>query len=491
LGQEQPIEPFSPLPIDDVKVVSPAEPKPSPIDECFPWELPAAPEDMHRRIQRILEANHLASDKAAVLAVAYPEGVVLFQHNPHAMMNPASVTKLFTAAAALEVLGPERKFETKLVAGEGDCPPLYLVGGGDPGLTEENLDKLAAAARKGGVACAQGLFYDVSVFDGQTLPPQFEEKESDAHWRPRVGACGMCEGAISVRITPGEYDGAAPSVKVVPDCGGIMVDSRALTRNAPAKDKPVEVSIAEHAGKTVVQVSGEIGVEKNDGELFRRAVPDPDLMAAWYLLDRLTDKGVKVKASRPEKGTAPADCKTIASIESEPVRDDVKRMQTWSKNFVAEQLVKLLGSGECSPLTFACGLDRLREALPRFGVSASCLRLKNGSGLFDANRVSVEQVVRLLVEAANRGPWGRSFIESLPLSRKEGTMKDRLHRLKAKVRGKTGTLDGISTLAGYIERKHGRYTAFAIFFSDPDKSALSLRKVQDAVVEILAAWRAP
>lgn len=458
-------------------------------DRCAVYDFPAAPEEMTRRVQRILRANHLDSEKAAVFAVAYPEGTILFQHNPHAMMNPASVTKLFTASAVLEVLGPDRSFETRLVAGEGECPALYFVGGGDPGLEEEDLHTLAVAASRAGISCARTLFYDTSLFDAQTLPPEYEQRETDAHWRPHVGAVAIHQGAVVVRVIPGAYPGAAPAIKIAPDCGGIMVDSRALTANIPAQDKPLEVHVFERGGETVVFVTGEIALEKTDGEVFHRALPDPDQISAWCLLDRLVEQGVKVQTPGPKKGKAPEAARILGVVKSDPVLTDIRLMETFSRNFTAEQFVKLIGLGECSPLSFECGLSRLRKVLERFRLPEGCLTIKNGSGLFDANRVSAAQTVRLLVESANHGLWGHDYVRSLPVAGKTGTMKERALRTKKKVLAKTGTLDGISALAGYIERGRKRYTAFAIFFADPDKPAWKLKKIENAIVETLASWK--
>ena len=459
-----------------------------PCSEPFTGEVPPQPA---ARILEALAHKDLAKTKVAVLAVAYPEGTVLFRQNADDLLNPASVTKLFTAAAVLEHLGPDTTFETRIVAGEGECPPLYLVGGGDPGLTLDNLRALARQVKKGGIGCASALFYDATLFDRQTLAPHYEEKQSDAHWRPHIGAAGIEDGAVTLVLTPGGHVGAAVKVETIPSCTGLLVDNRLVTVETPNKDKELLASVDKAPEHVVIRLDGEVKLGLKNPVIVRRAIPDPDLFSARCFRDTLVAAGVKVKADQPEAGTAPKKARKVASHLSDSLATDIRRMQVWSKNFVAEQVVKLAGRGRCEPLAFQCGLKVLRRTLERFHLPAACVRYENGSGLFDANRFTASHVVRLLIESANRPPIADPFVKALAQARKTGTLRDRMGRVNAKVRGKTGTLDGISALAGYIERGPGRYIAFAILMNGPDATAYRMQRIQDRIVELLAWWAFP
>lgn len=478
----------NPVSIDETDIDPPAVETPdrsSTCDHTFPGEAPA---DLAGKIDALLKAKELAGARIGIFAVGYPEGRVLYQHNANELLNPASVTKLVTAAVALDQFGPAHRFRTEIYAGEGGCPPLYLKGGGDPGLDTAALRELATLVKEDGIKCVSALHYDVSIFDDRILAPHFEEKVSDAHWRPKIGAVGMADGALGIRVMPGDYAGAAPRVKISPDCNCILVDSRALTVEQPG-DKGVAVSVAGKGDEVLVQVTGEVPMTWKKGRLFRRAIPHPDLFTTAHFRDILTNRGISVRSSDYRPATVPEDARLVGGINSSTVKSDVVRMQRWSKNFVAEQFVKLMGQGHCSPMTFGCGLKRMRKVLTRLHLEARCLRLENGSGLFDANRFSAAQMVRLLVEVANRKDIGTIYKEALPLGKKTGTLKERMLRVKGKVRAKTGTLDNISTLAGYVDRRRGGYIAFAIFFNDAQTSAYTMRSIQDRIVERLAAWK--
>jgi D-alanyl-D-alanine carboxypeptidase/D-alanyl-D-alanine-endopeptidase (penicillin-binding protein 4) len=466
----------------------PAGPTPVPdrslgCQESFPGVMPPA---LKKKIDGLLANKDLAGGQVSVLAVAYPEGTVLYAHDADTKVNPASVSKLFTAATALAFFGPDRRWQTSVVAGDGECPDLYLVGGGDPGLFEADLAKLVDGIKSKGTTCVNQLYFDVSLFDDAILPPHYNEKKSDAHWRPKIGALGMSDGSLDIRVIPGSYPDAAPQVKIVPSNSCVMVDSRALTVETVEEGQGLGVSVRASDGKVVVQVTGQIPMKSSNGVLVRKAIPHPDQFTACFFRDALRSRGIKVKARDVIAGKAPVGREPLASLSSNSLKTDLRRMQRWSKNFVAEQLVKLHGEGRCTPLTFECGLRVMRQTLARFHLNHRCLRLENGSGLFDANRVSAAQVVRLLIEVANQKDWGTLYREALPLGGQSGTLKDRMKKVKRPVRAKTGTLDYHSSLAGYIDRRSGGYIAFAILMAETKTSAYRMRLIQDQVVAALA-----
>lgn len=464
------------------EVESPAEPV------CTIDLPPVEASKVERRIDRVLKSQHLIGARVGVLAVAYPEGTVLYSRHANELFNPASVMKMFTAAAAMETLGVDATYETAVAAGPGECPRLYLVGGGDPGLAGGEVKDLARKVASAGVECVEAVFYDPSLFDDQALPPHFDEKETDAHWRPRVGALGMNDGAFSVRVKPGDYQGAAPVAEVQPQTGCLLVDSRAVTVDVPGENR-LWASVSTLEGKVVVNISGEAPMTDEGGTAFKKAVPDPDRFTACYFAEQLAARGVEIRNGDLRKRKAPAGVRRVAAVVSGPLKDDLKRMQRWSRNFVAEQLLKLMAPADCRPASFACGLAELQRVLPKFNLQPSCMELGNGSGLFNANRVSPAQVVRLLVELAGREDLGSTYRGFLAAAGASGTLGERMRKLHKQVLAKTGTLDRVSALAGYHLRGKGRFTVFAVIFNEASAPVFHLRKLQDRIVEILASWK--
>lgn len=448
-------------------------------------------ETMTRRVDRLLDSKFLEGARVGIVALAYPEGTVLLSKNPHEKFNPASVSKVFTAAAALLALGETRTFTTVVMAsGSQECPVLTLRGDGDPGLSDKDIRILADKVLESGIRCVSKVMYDGHPMDSQSLPPIFDHKRSDAGYRSRIGALGISYGAFWVKVTPAANKGAAPKVEVTPPCSAFIIDNRAVTVPvATESGQSLRMSVSGYKGKVILQLTGEVPMTEERGISDSRALPDPNRFTAFYFLDALVHKGAVVKTPEPQACKAAAEGKIVAEVVSAPLSVDVAEMMQWSRNFVAEQLLKLLSWGRCDPMTFACGLKRLRHILPRFGVPPRCVTFQNGSGLYDANFISPALTVRFLVEALNHGGIAKTFLASFARGNETGTLRGRLKKVGVPVLAKTGTLDGVSTLAGYLLRKEGGYVVFAIFINDARTSVWKLKRIQDRIVEQLSLWK--
>lgn len=207
-------------------------------------------------------------------------------------------------------------------------------------------------------------------------------------------------------------------------------------------------------------------------------ISDPELRAAKALTLRLRDIGVRV-AGRPGAGTPPNNPITLARVESPPLKDMLSFMNRWSSNFFAEMFGKLLGAVAVGrPGTIAKGADALEAwANTRGGDIAAY----DGSGLSSANRVSPIGMTKLLADASNE-PWADKLRSGLPKGG-QGTLEDRLHEYR--VRAKTGTLDGVSALSGWIWVKDaGIWVEFSILTHGLDKSR-AVEK-ENAIVRVIS-----
>ncbi|HEY8376180.1 MAG TPA: D-alanyl-D-alanine carboxypeptidase, partial [Nannocystis sp.] len=158
-----------------------------------------------------------------------------------------------------------------------------------------------------------------------------------------------------------------------------------------------------------------------------------------------------------------------------------------SNNYVAEHILKTLD--DKIPATFAGGLQRVRAWLQSLPIPTDGLVLNNGSGLYDANRISAAQLVALLVAVHRDFRIGADFLASLPIAGVDGTLRARMKEGRAArfVRAKTGTLDGVSTLSGYAGAVGRPPLAFAILFNDIDvHAAQQARNLQNQIAELLA-----
>ncbi len=211
-----------------------------------------------------------------------------------------------------------------------------------------------------------------------------------------------------------------------------------------------------------------------DRGIFRgRARFDAGRFAAARFAARLRAAGVAVRG-RSRAGTAPEGAKTFASVPSMPLRELARFINAPSNNFAAEMLFKELGARYRDSGTTAAGADVVRDTLDDFGVRP---RVVDGSGLSRSNRATPRQVVRLLERMHNQD-IASSFRASLAVTGATGTVKARMRRSAAarRCQVKTGTLRGVSALAGYCRTAGGRDLGFALMFNRANTNAAKSRE---------------
>jgi D-alanyl-D-alanine carboxypeptidase/D-alanyl-D-alanine-endopeptidase (penicillin-binding protein 4) len=340
---------------------------------------------------------------------------VLFASKADVPRPPASVEKLFTTSTALLRFGPDATFRTS-VAGRGFLDPdgvwrgdLYVVGGGDPTLGPDDLERLTTALGAGGVLRVDGsVLGDESRFD--TLRGSFD--------------------------TGGAYDR---------DIGGVL-SALALSRGFARDGKPAA-------------------------------------QAARQFAKTLRRHGIRVDG-RSGTGIAPATATELASADSPPMRDLIRLTNVPSDNFLAEMLLKDLGSTFAEVGTTAAGAGVVRAQMRDFGVNPAIV---DGSGLSRSDRTSPRQVVRLL-EIMHGQQIAGAFEGSLPVAGRTGTVRKRMRGTAAqdRCRAKTGTLIGVSSLAGLCQSAGGHTIAFAMLMTRANVARA--HRVQDHIATAIASY---
>jgi serine-type D-Ala-D-Ala carboxypeptidase/endopeptidase (penicillin-binding protein 4) len=367
-------------------------------------------------------------------------GQVLYQLNPTVGLAPASTTKIVTAIAALDALGPGARFTTKVISGSrGGGASIVLVGGGDPTLAAgqypggdypqpATLRSLAAATahalRARGVGSVR-LRYDASLFSG-----------------PLVARGWAAPGTAGNYVSSGNV---APIT-------GLEVDQGRLT----ARGKPDD---------------------SDDPGNFRPRSLTPSTDAARAFAFFLRKDGIILRG-HPSAGRAPRKGALLAEVRSPPVAQIVQQMLTESNNVIAETLARQVAIATGRPGTFAGAAAAVMAVAGRFHVKG--VHLYDGSGLSPMNRISPRALVTLVALAAKSGPGRlRPVITGLPVAGFSGTLgpgsffgpfgQDAL----GTVRAKTGNLTHVATLAGVAYTAGGQLLAFAFMGNDiPDKLAL-------------------
>ena len=415
-------------------------------------------------------------------------GTVLGNVAANVPENPASNQKILTTAAVLRHFGAEYRFKTALCGvrtGEA-VPKLVLRGSGDPSLGSEDLQEMAHALAQSGVLHVGDLLIDQSYFDGHFVPPAFEQQPQEwAAFRAPVSAVSLNRNVTTLNVSATEA-GQAARVWFEPE-GFVEISGTVRTDAKLERTQNVKLTLRESGSRLAAQVAGAI---QPAAPTFRwsRRVEDPQLLAGYGLKAALAGEGIQVSGKIAVGGES--EHAELAAHESRPLGDLLPELGKDSDNFYAETLFKDLGAKiKGTPGTSANGAAVVLDYLREIEALDTGTRISNGSGLFDANRVSAHTLVKTLLHAYNDPTVSRVFVAQLAVGGVDGTLKRRFLPFKKQrsIHAKTGTLDDVIALSGYAFRPDGSSpVAFALIVSGIKGKHSEVRKRVDEIVSNVA-----
>lgn len=449
-------------------------------------------------IDTILGDTRMEGGVASVVIADAGTGELLYQHLPSTRLMPASNTKLATSAAAMEILGPEYRFTTDVLAtgrrhGSVLRGDLYLRGTGDPALLADDYDALAARLAASGVRRVDGrLIADDTRFDSVRLGRSWAADDESSYYSAQISALSVAPdtdydtGTVIVTVAPGQEAGDDPVVSVTPDTDYVDIDVRATTVAAGGANA---LTVEREHGTNTVVVGGTTPVGGTGAKEWV-TVWEPTGHAAAVFRDALAEHGVKVSGPTRLGRQTPAGAVELASHRSMPLKDLLVPFMKLSNNMHAEILTKAMGHEVSRQGTWSAGLAAISGYLKGVGVDAGKARQVDGSGLSRMNNFSAGQLLDLLL-AVRAEPWYADWYRSLPVACAPdrfvgGTLRTRMCGTPAALnaRAKTGSLTGASALSGYVTGADGRELVYGIVLNN--YLASSVKALEDAVVVTLA-----
>jgi D-alanyl-D-alanine carboxypeptidase/D-alanyl-D-alanine-endopeptidase (penicillin-binding protein 4) len=472
-------------------VVGGVAPEPAPLE--------ARAEFLARRIDAIVAARapNLSGARIGIAIADLATDRIVYQRDPDGLYNAASNTKLITAAAALALLGPDFRYYTAIYGAAPDREGvvkggLFIRGRGDPALGTSEIYQMVRELREQGVKQVKGgVVVDAGYFDDRDLPPHFEEKPKDpAPYRAPVGATSLNFNAITLSVRPAARGKGPSTVAVDPPNDYVVVESKVDTVKRGRTRIRIESETVD--GRMRVVVRGQLRAD--DGvKTYRRRVDDPVGYLGAALRAALTRTGIAVGDERIATGPVPKNATALAWRVGEPMAVLVRGLGKYSNNYVAEMLLKTIGAetraDKTRPATWDDGLGAVRRWLvDQIGWAPESFYYGNGSGLYASNRFSPRAIVRLLSIGYRDFRWGPDLVASLSIGGVDGTISRRMASGPAAglVRAKTGTLNGVSTLSGYVATDGRAPLAFSILVNGfGDAGAEYARLLQNDVCEAM------
>ncbi len=407
--------------------------------------------------------------------------------NPETPVNPASVMKLVTTRAALGLLGPQFRHQTRIAttgrleAGvlRGD---LFFQGGGDPKLVVEDLDEIAKRLKSMGIERIEGnLVVDGTRFDEPEIDPgQFDGRPFSTY---NVGPHAAMVNFKSVKVSVWPEAGKRVRVMTEPRFRDQELLQKIQLIDGGCNKNRVSARMEQptKGAEPKLLVSGVIGKQCNGVDFYVSVMDHARFaMTAFRAAWEATGGVMKVKL---QTGITPENARTLVQWESpRPLIELVADINKLSNNPMTRQLFLTLSAGEGRPATRQESRLAVKAYLASRGLVFPELVIDNGSGLSREERISAKSLARLLADGLI-GPDAQAWVETLPAVGIEGTVRNRMRNsvLEGRAWLKTGTLDDVRALAGYIRSAEGRWVVFVAMVNDPQ--AAKAKPAMDSLVK--------
>jgi len=439
-------------------------------------------------ISRVLEWQSLPGHAVSIWVQPLDSDQPVLSLNPDTSRNPASLTKLLVSFAALERLGPTYTWRTEVYA---DSRPrdgvlagdLRIRGGGDPYLVTEEFWKLIGRVRRAGIQRIDGnLIFDNSYF---ALSPENPAAFDNAPFRAYNQAPHPLLVNFNVVRFHLDPDSSSGSVRVTtePDLPGMRLENRLRLGPGPCGGYQRGVSYtASNVGQVILE--GQYPASCNSFSMARVAMPPEEY--AYTLFKQMWQQsgGEFAGGWRRQLDPAPGGSPLVVH-ESRPLGELIRFANKHSSNVMTRHF-KLALAAELHgvPATEANGNRAVLDLLAERGVDTRGVIIDNAAGLSRTNRISARQMNQLLL-VARQSPYMPEFVSSLALAGMDGTMARRFrNRPEAgRMHLKTGALNDVSAVAGYVKSASGRDYAVVVMVNAEKAHQGPGQAVQDAVLK--------
>ena len=444
------------------------------------------------RLRSLVNSSVAQSAISGIQVVEVDSGRVIAERAPHDALVPASNMKLFTTAAAIDLLKPSFEITTSVhVRGEIDPSgtlngDVKIVGRGDPtiggrfhdGVATAVIDEWASDLKRAGIKTIAGnLVFEYGYFDTEYIHPTWPADQLVNWYEAPIAAFSMQEGCVEVRVLPSRA-GKPCVVQLEPPTGFLRVENSCRTgRGLPF--------ITRHRGTNTIIVRGGVPARSGATEVFV-TVENPIHYFAAVTNETFARSGLRVGG---QIVLIPHDSRTdwrnIAK-HTTPLSVLVLVTNKKSQNHYAEQILKIIAAETRRNGSWSAGNAVVKDWLTgKVGVSPNEFMPVDGSGMSRQNRASASAFVHLL-RYMWKSPWREEFVSSLPYTGdKDSKFGNRLRQppFARQVYAKTGYIAGVIGLSGYVHSQSGKVYAFSFLFNQYRVGVYAVYRLQDEMLK--------
>lgn len=480
------------------------EAKPETKSEIIYYEKDTPLNQLKNELDGIFSNPSFSNAHWGVAIQSLETGEYFYKLNEHKSFIPASNMKLFTTAVALIKLGPNFKYKTNLYT-DGEIKNgtlygnLFVRGTGDPtisgrftnGDVTKTFKDWADSLLKMGIKEINGdIIGDDNYFDDQYMGTGWAWDDETYWYSAHISALSFNDNCVDLEIFPGKEIGDSAIIKITPSTNYVKIKNSIITVHP---DSTTQIDFFRAPGTNIINAFGKISLKSNPYKE-SISVHNPTLYAVTVLKEVLESKGIKVNGGaldiddtnlNPDYETM----RILASYESPPLSEIIKVINKRSQNFYAEQVFRTLGKifgGEGSTQK---SVEVVKNTLAQIGIPPEGISIYDGSGLSRLDLVTPFQILTLL-NYMFRHKYFSYFYESLPIAGVDGTLETRMIKTKAQgnVRAKTGYVQYVRTLSGYVKTGDGEMLAFVMMTNNYLIPTSVANAIQDLVCQRLASF---
>lgn len=459
--------------------------------------------ELRARLENFASDPRFSPALWGIKVVSLDSGNVLFEHHADRRLSPASNSKLYTGALALDRLGGDYRIVTPLLAtaavgAEGELPgDLIVAGRGDPSWSARSakrdfwtaFEPFIAELRRAGVRRIRGdIVADATFLRAPPHGASWAVDDLNDYYGAEISALSLEDNYVDLRVTPAEQPGRPCRLEIVQPGTGLTLDNQTMTVGAGG---PRELRVQRLPGETTVQIYGTLPVDGH-AELTEITVPRPAQWFAASLREALQRAGIAVDGrARSVRWPAPAPEGPIilGEVRSPPLRELVTAFMKPSQNLETDLIFAHLGELQRTPQTPAwrrsdeLAVAALEKFLADNQLRSDEVAFDEGSGLSRNNLTTAGATVSLLTFMA-RHRESAAFLAALPIAGVDGSLGKRLKDTPAEgnLRAKTGTLRWANSLSGYVTTAAGERLAFCFMLNRHRPSPE--RKARDELDEL-------
>ncbi|BBO60204.1 D-alanyl-D-alanine carboxypeptidase/D-alanyl-D-alanine-endopeptidase [Mycoavidus sp. B2-EB] len=435
----------------------------------------------------LLQAGVLPSSMSVVVE-RIDEARPILSVNAKRAMIPASTIKLLTTFAGLSILGPDFRWQTKAYA-DGELKNgilrgnLYIKGSGDPKLIPEELIDLVEQIRQAGVVSIEGdLVLDKSYFADSTRYVKWFDENANAPYKVNPDPLLYAFKSLTFTLTP-QANGEMLIMATPPLEQLYITDTLHITPGACAGGPAAVVPAVQFTadGSTRVAFSGEYPLACGTRVKSVSVLDHTQFFARGFLA--LWRQSGGTFSGHVREGPHLNEAKLVGLHKGPVLAEIVQDINKFSNNSMANNLFLTIGAQSAKPpADLAKSVGAIKQWLHRTSLTMPELVISNGSGLSNEARISARSLAALL-RAANQSSVAQAFVESLPIVGVDGTMRYRLLNtpLVGRARIKTGTLNEVRAIAGYVSAANGASYIVVSMINDP--RAPAAQAAHDALLE--------